>query len=57
MNNSNEIFEDIYYKVIQVCVRGIELGRYDIAYDIYKNSILLLKEEFLDKKDMTLSLS
>ena len=57
MDNSNEIFKEIYYKVIQVCVRGIELGRYDIAYDVYKNSFLLLKKEFLDKKNMVLSLN
>ena len=42
------IYQEIYYKVIQVRVRFIEYGRYKEAYDLYKNNILDFKKSMLD---------
>ncbi len=43
------IYQEIYYKVIQVCVRLIEYGRYAEAYKIYKNNVLDLQEKYVKK--------
>ena len=49
LENANKIYEDIYKKVIQVCVRLIEIGKYDIVYDLYKNSVLNLENTYIKK--------
>ena len=47
--DANNIYSEIYYKVIQVCVRLIEYGRYQEAYDIYKNNVLELENKYVKK--------
>ena len=49
LENANEIYNQIYTKVIQVCVRLIEYGRYDEAYQIYKDNVLDLQNKFVRK--------
>ena len=49
LENSNEMYNQIYYKVIQVCVRLIEYGRYDEAYCIYKENVLDLQNKYVKK--------
>ena len=49
LDNTNEVYNQLYYKVIQVCVRLIEYGRYDEAYQIYKNNVLDLQNEYVKK--------
>lgn len=44
--NSDNIYADIYQNVIIVCVRAIEQKNYDLAYNIYKENILNLEEQF-----------
>jgi hypothetical protein len=44
--NSNDIYNGIYHNVIVVCVRAIEQKKYDLAYNVYKESILNLEEQF-----------
>lgn len=45
--NANNIYQEIYYKVIQVCVRFIEYGKYKEAYELYKNNILDLENKYV----------
>ena len=49
LDNANEVYNQIYTKVIQVCVRLIEYGRYDEAYQIYKGNVLDLQNRFVRK--------
>ena len=49
LDNANEVYNQIYTKVIQVCVRLIEYGRYDEAYEIYKDNVLDLQNKFVRK--------
>ena len=49
LDNANEVYNQIYTKVIQVCVRLIEYGRYDEAYQIYKESVLDLQNKYVKK--------
>lgn len=48
--NDNEesdfIYDYIYNHIVDYCVKQIELGNYEAAYKRYKNSVLVLKEEF-----------
>ena len=50
LENAKTIYKEIYIKVIQVCVRAIELGRYDIVYDLYKKSVLDLEKQYTKTK-------
>ena len=45
--NSNEIYDKIYYHVIDVCVKAIEKSEYAVAYQSYKESILQLEEAYV----------
>ena len=45
--NSNEIYDKIYYHVIDVCVKAIEKSEYAVAYQRYKESILQLEEAYV----------
>ncbi len=45
-DNCNELYNGIYENVILLCVKAIENNEYDLAYNIYKNSILNLEEEY-----------
>jgi len=49
LENANDVYNDIYYKVIQACVRLIEYGKYEEAYSIYKQSVLDLEEKYVKK--------
>lgn len=44
--DSENIYLDIYQNVVQFCVKAIELGQYEAAYERYKNSILSLEEHY-----------
>ena len=46
LDNCNELYNGIYENVILLCVKAIENNEYDLAYNIYKNSILNLEEEY-----------
>lgn len=43
------IYNYIYDNVVDYCVRQIENGNYEEAYSRYKNSILVLEEQFARK--------
>ena len=45
--NSHEIYDKIYYHVIDVCVKAIEKSEYAVAYQRYKESILQLEEAYI----------
>lgn len=44
--NSELIYNYIYDNVVDACVLAIENGDYEFAYNRYKESILLLEEQF-----------
>lgn len=44
--NGNEVFNSIYENIIMPCVKSIEEGDYDSAYNRYRNSVIVLEEEF-----------
>ena len=44
--NNNVIYSQIYFDIIEYCVKAIEQGQYDIAYKRYKDSILALEEKY-----------
>jgi len=41
-----EMYNGIYNSVVEPCVKDIEQQNYQSAYDRYKNSILILEEQF-----------
>lgn len=43
---SGVIYDYIYDNVVDYCVEQIEQGNYDKAYNRYKNSVLILEEQF-----------
>ncbi len=47
--NSDIIYNYIYENVIDACVKAIEIGDYEFAYNRYKNSILVFEEEYAKK--------
>ena len=47
LENSDEVYTDIYYNVIQKCVRLIEYGNYDEAYSIYKDNVKKLERQYV----------
>ena len=49
LENVNDVYNEIYYTVIQLCVRLIEYGRYDEAYQIYKANVLDLQNKYVKK--------
>ena len=46
---SDLVYNYIYDNVVDYCVRQIENGNYEEAYNRYKNSILVLEEQFARK--------
>ena len=46
MEINNVVYDYIYKNVVSACVEAIKNGNYQLAYDIYKNSILTLEEQF-----------
>ena len=52
---SDLVYNYIYDNVVDYCVKQIENGNYEEAYNKYKNSILVLEEQFarkIQKKDL-----
>lgn len=43
---SNLVYDYIYDNIVDYCVEQIEQGNYDAAYRRYKNSVLILEEQF-----------
>ena len=50
LNDNNKIYNYIYEFIVEACVKAIENGDYDFAYNRYKNSVLALNEQFGDKE-------
>lgn len=44
MPKCDEIYAEIYERVVKVCVEAIEAKKYELAYSIYKQCILSLKQ-------------
>jgi hypothetical protein len=44
--NSGMVYNYIYDNIVNYCVKQIEQGNYDAAYSRYKNSVLVLEEQF-----------
>lgn len=55
-DNCNEIYNNIYENVIAICVKAIEYGKYDFAYETYKKCVLDLEENYVNNKQKVLSL-
>ena len=45
-NQGSVIVNNIYDNIVDYCVEQIEQGNYDKAYSRYKNSVLVLEEQF-----------
>ena len=43
---SDIIYNYIYDNIVDYCVEQIEQGNYEMAYNRYKNSILVLERQF-----------
>ncbi len=50
LDDNEEIYECIYNHIVDVCVKAIENGDYDFAYNRYKSSVLTLNEQFGEKE-------
>lgn len=50
INNNNKIYNYIYKSIICECINDIKKGNYDFAYKRYKNSVLILEEQFARPK-------
>ena len=48
--NSNSIYNYIYENMVKSCVDAIENKNYEEAYNKYKNTVLVLEEEFVKPK-------
>ena len=42
--DSNQIYQSIYYVIVKACVEAIKRGDYDFAYQRYKEGTLQLEE-------------
>ena len=49
LDTCDDVYKDIYYNLIQKCVRLIEYGQYQEAYNIYKNNVLDLESAYVKK--------
>lgn len=47
LDNASEVYEEIYKRVIAVCVKAIEDKNYNEAYQVYKDCILKLETEYM----------
>ena len=56
-DNCNEIYNNIYENVIAICVKAIEYGKYDFAYETYKKCVLDLEENYINNKQKRLILT
>ena len=48
LENNNKIYDWIYENIVSSCVKAINNDDYEFAYNIYKNSVLALEEQFID---------
>lgn len=46
IENNESIYNYIYENVVLACVNAIKQGNYEFAYNRYKNSVLILEEQF-----------
>lgn len=44
--NYLEIYNSIYENIILFCIKAIENGQYELAYERYRSSVLVLEEQF-----------
>ena len=49
-DNNESIYKYIYENVVMACVDAIKKGDYEFTYNRYKNSVLVLEEQFLEPK-------
>lgn len=47
--DNNKIYDWIYEHVVHPCVIAIQQKNYEAAYNIYKNSVLMLEEQFIEE--------
>ena len=52
---NNIIYNWIYENVVKVCVQAIQSEDYEFAYDRYKNSVLVLEEQFIKCNNVNLN--
>lgn len=52
MPNKTFIYQEIYENTIIPSLKAIKQGYYNLAYDIYKNGVLNLKDKYCDSKIM-----
>lgn len=50
LDDNGQIYDYIYEKVVDACVKAIEKGDYEFAYKRYKSSVLALNEQFGEKE-------
>lgn len=46
IQDNDSIYNYIYENIVNACVTAIKKGDYDFAYNRYKNSVLILEEQF-----------
>lgn len=46
LENNEAIYNYIYENVVKACVIAVKSGNYEFAYNRYKNSVLVLEEQF-----------
>ena len=50
LDGNEQIYNYIYSHIVEACVKAIENGDYDFAYNRYKSSVLALNEQFGEKE-------
>ena len=50
LEDNEQIYNYIYSHIVEACVKAIENGDYDFAYNRYKSSVLALNEQFGEKE-------
>ena len=50
LDDNEQIYNYIYSHIVEACVKAIENGDYDFAYNRYKSSVLALNEQFGEKE-------
>ena len=53
LEDNDKIYDYIYNHIVEACVKAIENGDYDFAYNRYKSSVLALNEQFGKKEKET----
>ena len=50
LEDNDKIYDYIYNHIVETCVKAIENGDYDFAYNRYRSSVLALNEQFGEKE-------